>query len=86
MVKPWEQQRILLRKLLRKQREACGLTQVQLAARLGKPQSFVSKIESGDRGLDFVEVRDYCQGCGLPFASLVEQFELALSQADAEWR
>ena len=85
MGKPWEQQRVLLRHLLRQQRVECGLTQAQLAARLGKPQSFVSKIESGDRGLDFVEVRDYCQGCGLSFALLVAQFEHALSQAETPW-
>ena len=85
MVKPWEQQRILLRKLLREQRVACGLTQAELAARLGKPQSFVSKIESGDRGLDFVEVRDYCTGCGLSLASFVEKFEQVLLQQETEW-
>ncbi|OYY74717.1 MAG: hypothetical protein B7Y40_03860 [Gammaproteobacteria bacterium 28-57-27] len=85
MVKPWEQQRIFLRKLLREQRVACGLTQAELAARLGKPQSFVSKIESGDRGLDFVEVRDYCFGCGLSLASFVEKFELVMSQQETGW-
>ena len=85
MVKPWEQQRILLRKLLREQRVACGLTQAELAARLGKPQSFVSKNESGDRGLDFVEVRDYCTGCGLTLVRFVEMFEQALMQQETGW-
>jgi transcriptional regulator with XRE-family HTH domain len=32
------------------------LTQVQLADALGRPQSFVSKYERGERRLDFVEV------------------------------
>lgn len=37
-------------------RHASGLTQVQLADALGRPQSFVSKYERGERRLDFVEV------------------------------
>jgi ribosome-binding protein aMBF1 (putative translation factor) len=32
-----------------------GISQRQLAERLGKPRSFVSKIESRERRLDFVE-------------------------------
>jgi len=43
------------RTLLVEAREASGLTQVELAARLSKPQSFVSKFERGDRRLDVVE-------------------------------
>jgi transcriptional regulator with XRE-family HTH domain len=41
---------------LREARRLSGLTQAEVAARLGKPQSFVSKMESGERRLDFVEV------------------------------
>lgn len=36
-------------------RKAAGLTQQQLAARLRKPQSFVSKYETGERRLDVPE-------------------------------
>ena len=42
--------------LLRQLRHEAGLTQVQVAARLGVPQSFVSKYESGERRLDVVEL------------------------------
>lgn len=45
----------LFRAELRRAREAAGVTQVELARRLRKPQSFVSKIESGERRLDVVE-------------------------------
>jgi len=41
-------------------REAQQLTQVQLAKRLGRPQSYVSKYESGDRRLDLVEFLEVC--------------------------
>ncbi|MEF2278751.1 helix-turn-helix transcriptional regulator [Deinococcus sp. YIM 134068] len=36
-------------------RKSAGLTQAELAARLGKAQSFVSKYEVGERRLDVIE-------------------------------
>lgn len=42
---------------LRQARLDAGLTQVEVAARLGKPQSFISKMESGERRLDVVELQ-----------------------------
>ena len=41
-------------------RHARGLTQVEVANRLNKPQSYVSKYESGERRLDVVEFLDIC--------------------------
>jgi transcriptional regulator with XRE-family HTH domain len=41
---------------LREARKLAGLTQKEAAFRLGKPQSFVSKCESGERRVDFVEL------------------------------
>lgn len=41
--------------LIRARREQ-GLSQAALTAKLGRPQSFVSKYERGERRLDFVEV------------------------------
>jgi len=47
-----------LQSLLVELRLARGLTQEQLAKRLGKPQSFVAKTEGGERRLDVVEFID----------------------------
>lgn len=43
---------------LRECREKLGLTQADVAQRLGRPQSFVSKCESGERRIDVIELRD----------------------------
>ncbi len=41
---------------LREARQRAELTQVEAARRLGKPQYFVSKCESGERRVDFIEL------------------------------
>lgn len=46
----------VLRTLLGEAREAKGWFQAELAERLRKPQSFVSKVESGERKLNWIEV------------------------------
>jgi len=47
--------------LLRKARTEAGLTQTEAAERLGHPQSFVSKCESGERRVDVVELLLFCR-------------------------
>ncbi|CAM3527130.1 Helix-turn-helix transcriptional regulator [Tsukamurella ocularis] len=50
--------------LLRQLRIDAGLTQVQVAERLGEPQSFVSKYESGERRLDVIELKHVVEALG----------------------
>ncbi len=64
-----------LQGLLREARTAAGLRQADLARRLGKPQSFVSKYESGERRLDLVELRQVCAAIGISLEELVRRFE-----------
>ncbi|MBO1928488.1 helix-turn-helix transcriptional regulator [Thiomicrorhabdus sp. 6S2-11] len=54
-------QSYLLGAWLRSQREAKGLTMRQVAGLIGKPHSFIAKIEEGQRRLDVVEFVWYCQ-------------------------
>ena len=51
----YSQQYQRLCELLIEARRKAGLTQVEVAERLGKPQSFVAKYEGGERRLDVVE-------------------------------
>jgi transcriptional regulator with XRE-family HTH domain len=44
-----------LQELLAGARKAKKLTQIDVAERLGRPQSFVAKYEGGERRLDIVE-------------------------------
>jgi transcriptional regulator with XRE-family HTH domain len=46
---------------LREARETAGLRQIQVAERLAKPQSYVSKVESGERRIDPVELADFAK-------------------------
>jgi transcriptional regulator with XRE-family HTH domain len=46
---------------LREARLAAGLTQVEVAAKLHRPQSFVSKCESGERRVDVVELTEFAR-------------------------
>jgi len=60
----------LLLKLLKETRQKASVAQTELAARLDTTQTFISKVERGERRLDLIE--------------LVEIFE-ALSIAPEAW-
>jgi ribosome-binding protein aMBF1 (putative translation factor) len=73
-----EEYRAVLR-VLQAAREEAGLTQEQLALRLGETQSFVSKVERGERRLDIVELRHIGRALGLTLLELAERIERLLS-------
>ncbi|MGA0544544.1 helix-turn-helix domain-containing protein [Brevundimonas sp. VNH65] len=57
--------------LLIETRSTAALSQRDLADRLGKPRSFVSKVETRERRLDFVEFVAYARALGLDPADLM---------------
>ncbi|MFW3167687.1 helix-turn-helix transcriptional regulator [Pseudomonas syringae pv. syringae] len=64
--------------LLLEARNAAGMTQKELAVRLGRPQSFVSKTENAERRLDVIELMDVCRGLGAdPYALLIKLESMA---------
>lgn len=70
--------RKLLWSLLRQVRLEAGLRQVDVAAKLGVPQSFVSNYESGERRLDILELRDLCEVLGITLPIFVQRLEKKL--------
>ncbi len=56
-------------------RREAGVTQMELSRILGKPQSFVSKYESGERRLDVVEFISICKALGVAPAKLIKRLE-----------
>lgn len=64
----------LFRKLMIQARERSGLTQVQVAGALGKPQSFISKYERGDRRLDFSEFVEIADVLGIDVAEFISAY------------
>jgi len=63
----------ILRERLKQARLNAGLRQVDLAQQLAKPQSYIAKIENGERKLDFIEVLDICAAIGLDPCELAKE-------------
>lgn len=64
-----------LRALLVEAREKRGLTQADVASRLGRPQSFVSKYERGERRLDVIEFLEVAEALEVSPVSILKQLE-----------
>lgn len=60
---------------LRELRESAGLTQIELAERLGSSQSYVTKYETGDRRLDLIQLRSVCDALGVRLSKLAREFD-----------
>ncbi len=58
-----------------------GLKQTDLANLLDVPQSFVSKIETGERGLDLVELKIVVEAMGATLAEFVIEFEKNVNES-----
>lgn len=64
---------LALRDLLVSARRASGLTQTEVAAKLGRYQSYVANIESGQRRVDVIELLDLAAAIGVDPAMLVRR-------------
>lgn len=59
--------------LLVEARQSAGVTQSELAAKLGRPQSFVSKFEHGERRLDVIEFVEVAQALDADPARIIKK-------------
>ena len=67
--------------LLRETRRGAGVSQVELARRLGQSQSFVSKAEVGERRLDLIQLRTICRALDTTLSAFVARLEDRLAEA-----
>lgn len=75
-----QEYRILLEQL-RQARKTAGLTQTEVANRLGRTQGYVNKIEAGERRLDVVQLRDFCRALGTDFMEFMYSYNEAVESA-----
>ena len=69
-----------LLRLLRETREKAGITQTDMATRLERSQSFVTKYERGECRLDVIQLRTLCQVLGTDLSSFVAELERRLAK------
>ena len=70
----------VLLQVLHAAREKAEVTQIELARRLGRSQSFVSKCERGERRLDVVQLRQICHAIGTTLPKVINEFERRLTK------
>jgi len=56
---------------IRTARKGLGISQAELARRLGKPQSYVSKIEKCERRIDLVEALTLCDSLCIRLEAII---------------
>ncbi len=66
---------VAFRALLKELRQNSELTQKEVACRLKRPQSYVSKYELGERRLEFIETAEICDALGVDLAEFARLFE-----------
>lgn len=70
-----------LREILKEKRMSSAIKQADLAKRLGRYQSFVSKYESGERRLDVIELRLVCKELGTTIDEILSEVDKRLKRA-----
>jgi transcriptional regulator with XRE-family HTH domain len=77
----WDSRREALQEVLKFIRTESGVTQQELSVLLAKPQSYVSKYESGERKVDFVEVLEICNALGVKIDLLIKMYHRKVKSA-----
>ncbi|MES2460553.1 MAG: helix-turn-helix transcriptional regulator [Armatimonadota bacterium] len=67
-------QQQVFQEMLRQARQKAGLTQKELASKLGTPHTRISDYERGERRMDLVQLMRYCKALGTDLRTFVDQF------------
>jgi len=70
-----QRERKILLEVVRELRKQRNLTQDELARSMGVKQAFVSKYETGERRLDFLDLVGICDVLGISIVKFGERFE-----------
>ena len=70
-------------RLIIDQRQRQGMTQVQLAEKLHRPQSFVSKYENGERRIDLIEFMEIAEALGIDPLEFIRDFQETISEKNS---
>lgn len=72
---------VILGRVLVNARESRGLKQVEVAARLGLPASYLSKVEKGTRRLDVIEFIRIAEALGADPGEMIKDLERQLQRS-----
>jgi transcriptional regulator with XRE-family HTH domain len=74
----------VLLECIRVTREQANVTQSQLAQQLGIDQTVISKMETGERRIDFIELRNICNALNIDLQLFITIFEAKLQKRSKE--
>jgi transcriptional regulator with XRE-family HTH domain len=71
---------LIVTELLYRLRVNSGLTQMQLASSLKVSQSYISKVETGERRVNLIELHDICIALNSNLTEFVTMFEKEINE------
>ena len=80
----WSKPYQLLQEQIKNTRLSAKLTQAELANLFNKPQSFISKIEGGSRGISVVELNSICEACKTDIVKFIKTWREKVKQIEAQ--